>query len=145
MPTDPGMQPTQTMQMPVQPSPEQPPRRSRRWLRWAIPLLAFLLGVGVGGAGDQTDPTATPQYQSLQAELASAEDEVAGAQAQITVEAEARLQQQMAGHQQAWALHDGYATDGADPALKQAASTALPIVEHHLSMLKSMPMANGSM
>lgn len=48
------------------------------------------------------------------------------------------LQQQMQAHQSAWALHKGYATDGTDPALKQVASTALPIVEGHLSMLKGM-------
>jgi putative membrane protein len=53
------------------------------------------------------------------------------------------LQQQMEAHQTAWALHKGYATDGTDPSLKQVASTATPVVEGHLSMLKSM--ASGSM
>lgn len=48
------------------------------------------------------------------------------------------MQQQMQAHQSAWALHKGYSTDGTDPALKQVASTALPIVESHLSMLKGM-------
>lgn len=48
------------------------------------------------------------------------------------------LQQQLEAHQAAWALHKGYATDGTDPSLKQVASTALPVVEGHISMLKSM-------
>ena len=49
------------------------------------------------------------------------------------------LQQQMMAHQTAWALHKGYATDGTDPALKQVASSAVPIVERHIAHLKSMP------
>lgn len=48
------------------------------------------------------------------------------------------LQQQLEAHQTAWALHAGYAADGTDPALKQVATTAVPVVEHHLSMVKSM-------
>jgi putative membrane protein len=47
-------------------------------------------------------------------------------------------QQQLAAHQQAWSLHKGYATDGADPALKQVAASAVPIVETHLQHLKTM-------
>ena len=53
------------------------------------------------------------------------------------------LQQQMQAHQMAWSLHKGYATDGQDPALKQVASTAVPIVEQHLQHLKGM--SSGSM
>jgi putative membrane protein len=48
------------------------------------------------------------------------------------------LTQQLEAHQNAWALHKGYATDGTDASLKQVASTAVPVVESHLSMLKSM-------
>lgn len=48
------------------------------------------------------------------------------------------LKQQMEAHQTAWALHKGYVTDGTDPSLKQVASTAVPIVESHLGMLKTM-------
>ena len=45
-------------------------------------------------------------------------------------------QQQLEAHKQAWALHQGYATDGADPALKQVATSAVPIIEKHLQHLK---------
>ena len=48
------------------------------------------------------------------------------------------LQQQLQAHQMAWSLHKGYATTGTDPALKQVASTAVPIVEMHLQHLKTM-------
>ena len=56
------------------------------------------------------------------------------------------LQQQMQAHQTAWALDKGYATDGTDPALKQVASTAVPIVESHIQHLKSLtPASMGGM
>ena len=48
------------------------------------------------------------------------------------------LTQQLEAHQAAWALQKGYATEGTDASLKQVASTAVPIVESHLSMLKTM-------
>ena len=47
------------------------------------------------------------------------------------------LQQQMAAHQKAWALHKGFATDGSDPALRQVATSAVPIIENHLQHLKA--------
>lgn len=47
--------------------------------------------------------------------------------------------QQAEAHKMAWSLHKGYATDGADPALKQVAMSAVPIIEKHLQHLKSMP------
>lgn len=51
------------------------------------------------------------------------------------------MQQQMQAHQTAWAIHKGFVLDGNDPALKQVASTALPIVERHFSSLKAGGMA----
>lgn len=48
------------------------------------------------------------------------------------------LKQQLEAHKSAWALQDGYATDGTDASLKQVAATAVPVVEGHLSMLKGM-------
>ena len=52
------------------------------------------------------------------------------------------IQQQLQAHQSAWALHKGYATDGTDPALKQVASTAVPIIERHLTHVKGMTTAS---
>ena len=48
------------------------------------------------------------------------------------------LKQQLEAHQSAWALHKGYEADGTDASLKQVASTAVPVVEGHLAMLKGM-------
>lgn len=106
MPTGPGTQPTQTMQLPAQPPGEQSTGRRRRWLRWAVPLLAFLLGACVGGVGDQTDVTGAPQYRTLQEDLQVARDEagalgdeVAAAEEQTqaaAAAAEARLAEQTA-------------------------------------------------
>ncbi len=103
-PTGPGVQPTQTMQLPAQLPDGNPPVKRRRWLRWAIPLLAFLLGVGVGGAGDGTDVAATPQYIALQDDLEVAReeasalsDEVAAGEEQVrqaAAAAQAQIEQQ---------------------------------------------------
>jgi len=55
-------------------------------------------------------------------------------------------QQQLQAHQQAWALHKGFSTDGSDPALRKVAAGAVPIVEEHLKMIKSaMTTAGGPM
>ncbi|WP_375429547.1 DUF4142 domain-containing protein [uncultured Sphingomonas sp.] len=54
------------------------------------------------------------------------------------------LQQQLQSHQTAWALHKGFATDGADESLKQVASTAVPIVERHVMHAKQMTPASMS-
>ncbi|MET0248669.1 MAG: DUF4142 domain-containing protein [Sphingobium sp.] len=48
------------------------------------------------------------------------------------------LQQQAQAHQTAWALHKGYATEGTDPALKQVAATAVPVIERHLGHAKQL-------
>jgi putative membrane protein len=48
------------------------------------------------------------------------------------------LQQQATAHQQAWAIHKGYATDGTDPTLKQIASTAVPVIERHLTHVQQL-------
>jgi putative membrane protein len=48
------------------------------------------------------------------------------------------LQQQVAAHQTAWALHKGYSLDGTDATLKQVASTAVPVIERHLGHAQQM-------
>lgn len=48
------------------------------------------------------------------------------------------LSQQLQAHQQAWSLHKGYATDGDDSALRAVASETVPVVESHLTMIKSL-------
>jgi putative membrane protein len=47
------------------------------------------------------------------------------------------MQQQAEAHRAAWSLHKGYSQDGADPALKQVAATAVPIVERHIQHTQS--------
>lgn len=46
------------------------------------------------------------------------------------------MQQQAEAHRAAWSLHKGYATDGQDPALRQVATSAVPIIEKHLAHVK---------
>ena len=55
------------------------------------------------------------------------------------------MQQQMQAHQAAWSLHKGYAQDGTDPALKQVATSAVPVIEKHLQHAKSGPSAAAAM
>ena len=68
-----------------------PPRPLPRWVRWAVPSGALLLGLAVGVSLGVTvlaaDPTASEQYQTLQADfdesnrlLDEAHDEIAAAQ-----------------------------------------------------------------
>ena len=46
--------------------------------------------------------------------------------------------QQKAAHQEALALHQGYASTGDKPALKAAAAKIAPVVQHHIEMLSTM-------
>jgi len=139
MPTGPGMPSTRTMQLPVQPPAGKPAGTRRRWLRWAIPLLAFLLGAGVGGAGEGTDVAATPQYIALQDDLEVAQDEaselsdeVAAAEGQVrqaAAAAQAQIEQQTAAiSQRATALdqreQDLVARESALRAAEQAATSS---------------------
>lgn len=48
------------------------------------------------------------------------------------------VDQQKLAHQQALALHSGYADSGSAPALKSVAATITPVVQHHIDMLASM-------
>lgn len=49
------------------------------------------------------------------------------------------MQQQAEAHRAAYALHKGYATDGQDPALRQVATSAVPIIEKHLAHVQAAP------
>ncbi len=55
------------------------------------------------------------------------------------------MQQQTDAHKAAWALHKGYATDGQDAALRQVATTAVPIIEKHLAHAQQGAGAAGGM
>ncbi|MFS0738208.1 DUF4142 domain-containing protein [Sphingomonas sp. 1P06PA] len=48
------------------------------------------------------------------------------------------VQQQKTAHQQALALHTGYAQHGDKPALKRVAAATAPVVQHHIEMLQAM-------
>ena len=48
------------------------------------------------------------------------------------------MMQQVPAHEMALALHRNYASRGDRPALRQAASAAVPIVEQHLAQARSM-------
>jgi hypothetical protein len=92
--------------------PARPDKKSKRWLRWAVPLLAFLIGVGVGNSGTAPDAESqatvesAPSFVSLKSELtesqeqtAQLEDEVAEAEERIRragAESETRLADQAA-------------------------------------------------
>lgn len=55
------------------------------------------------------------------------------------------MQQQADAHKAAWSLHKGYATDGQDPALRQVAMTAVPIIEKHLMHVQQAGQPGGAM
>ena len=46
------------------------------------------------------------------------------------------MQQQEQAHQVAWSIQKGYVLNGSDPALRQVASTTLPVIERHIVSLK---------
>jgi len=48
---------------------------------------------------------------------------------------------QIQAHQQALALHQGYANAGDTPALRAAATNIVPVVQNHLNMLQSLSVA----
>lgn len=74
-------------------------------------------------------PQLNPLQQELVAELRAENGPARDA---------AYIAQQKAPHGQALNVQKAYAMDGTAPALKNAASTIVPVVEHHLMMLMAM-------
>jgi putative membrane protein len=74
-------------------------------------------------------PMLTPTQMELMAELKA----LNGAERDARYVAE-----QKAAHGQALAVQKAYAMDGTAPALKAAAASIVPVVEHHIAMLMSM-------
>ena len=74
-------------------------------------------------------PMLTPAQREMIAQL----------QALTGAERDARyIAQQRAAHGQALAVQKAYATGGTVPALRAAAAKIVPVVEHHIMMLKMM-------
>ena len=78
-------------------------------------------------------PTILPAHQAMLDQLRSAGTGYSFDQAFQQVQIQA--------HQQALALHQGYATSGDVPALRTAAGGTVPIVQRHLSMLQTLQVA----
>jgi len=71
-------------------------------------------------------PMLEPKQKAMIAELTAAKG---------TDRDTAYLKQQKAVHEEALALHSGYAADGSNPALRDAAKKIAPVVQHHIAML----------
>ncbi len=74
-------------------------------------------------------PKLTPMQQELVTELRAEKG---------TARDAAYVAQQKASHGQALAVQKAYASEGTAPALKTAAAGIVPVVEHHIMMLKTM-------
>lgn len=78
-------------------------------------------------------PAAAPMLTPTQLEL------IAQLQALKGPERDARyVAEQKAAHGQALSVQKAYAAEGTAPALKAAAAQIVPVVEHHIEMLKAM-------
>lgn len=75
-------------------------------------------------------PALEPRQQKMVDELRS----LSGAQFDA-----AYLRQQGMAHQEALALHSGYAENGDNAALRKVASAAVPIVQRHIDLLARLP------
>ncbi|VXC77685.1 DUF4142 domain-containing protein [Sphingomonas sp. 8AM] len=74
-------------------------------------------------------PMLTPEQKDMVAQLRTATG---------TARDQAYLAQQKTAHQQALALHQGYANDGSAAPLKTTAAQIAPVVQHHIDMLSGM-------
>jgi len=55
-----------------------------------------------------------------------------------TARDQAYVAQQKQAHQQALTIHQSYAEGGKNVALKMVATNTVPVVQHHIEMLKTM-------
>lgn len=76
---------------------------------------------------------AAPQLTPLQTELVAQLRGEAGPARDM-----AYVAQQKAAHNQALAVQQAYAMEGTAPALKAAAATIVPVVQQHITLLKTM-------
>jgi colicin import membrane protein len=58
---------------------ESAPAKARDWKRWAVPLVALVLGIAIGTASASSDPTRSEEYQALEQDLSAAEDRATSA------------------------------------------------------------------
>ncbi|SEM09367.1 Excalibur calcium-binding domain-containing protein [Blastococcus sp. DSM 46786] len=72
------------------PVPANSDKSPKRWLKWAIPLMAFLVGIAVGGGGNSSEVEASPAYLTLKSELTETQQEAAELEDEV-VEAESRI------------------------------------------------------
>lgn len=54
------------------------------------------------------------------------------------------VDQQVIAHERALALHQGYAAQGDNPGLRAVAEAAVPVVQHHLDMIRGIQAKMGS-
>ena len=87
----------------------------------------------VKAAAAKSRVSAPPMLMPLQTELLAELRAETGAARDATYVA-----QQKAAHNQALAVQKAYAAQGTAPALKTAAVKLVPVVEHHIAMLKMM-------
>ncbi|WP_298092051.1 DUF4142 domain-containing protein [uncultured Sphingomonas sp.] len=76
---------------------------------------------------------APPKLEPMQADMVAKLRQASGTQRD-----QLYVQQQKTAHQQALALHQGYAQSGTAAPLKAAAAKIAPVVQHHLEMLNGM-------
>lgn len=96
---------------------------------------------------DHNQSTAMVKAAAARAGVRSAPPKLMPAQAQMVADLRrasgadrdrAYVTQQRTAHDQALALHQGYAANGTAAPLKAAAAKIAPVVQHHIEMLSSM-------
>ncbi|MEN2748953.1 DUF4142 domain-containing protein [Sphingomonas sp. T9W2] len=78
-------------------------------------------------------PVPAPKLEPMQAQMVAELRAKTGAERDRTY-----VTQQRTAHQQALALHSGYAQSGTTAPLKAVAVATAPVVQHHIEMLRAM-------